>query len=278
MISSVIPNVRTAVVTGGAHGLGRALCRRLGRDGVKVVVADIDFAAAETVASEVGGVAHSIDVGNEVDVVDLVDRIERNVGPIDLFLSNAGVGYGDGVSGAASRDGGLSDVDDRWDSCWRINVMAHVFAARALLPRMIERGGGYLVNVASAAGLLSQINDAAYSATKHAAVAFAESLAITHGDDGIRVSVVCPQAIATRMIGIEDDSDSLEGGFGGNDVDGILTAEQAADCIIDGVANNKFLILTHEQVVTYVQRKASDHDRWIQGMRRFRNKLAGGDE
>ncbi len=265
-------------MTGGAHGLGRALCRRLGRDGVKVVVADIDFAAAETVASEVGGVAHSIDVGNEVDVVDLVDRIERNVGPIDLFLSNAGVGYGDGVSGAASRDGGLSDVDDRWDSCWRINVMAHVFAARALLPRMIERGGGYLVNVASAAGLLSQINDAAYSATKHAAVAFAESLAITHGDDGIRVSVVCPQAIATRMIGIEDDSDSLEGGFGGNDVDGILTAEQAADCIIDGVANNKFLILTHEQVVTYVQRKASDHDRWIQGMRRFRNKLAGGDE
>ena len=143
---------------------------------------------------------------------------------------------------------------------------------------MIERGGGYLVNVASAAGLLSQINDAAYSATKHAAVAFAESLAITHGDDGIRVSVVCPQAIATRMIGIEDDSDSLEGGFGGNDVDGILTADQAADRIIDGVANSQFLILTHDQVATYVQRKASDHDRWIQGMRRFRNKLAGEDE
>lgn len=278
MTSSVIPNVRTAVVTGGAHGIGRALCRRLGRDGVKVVVADIDFAAAETVASEINGIAHSADVGDEADVTELVVRVERDVGPIDLFLSNAGVGYGDGASGAASHDGGLSTIDDRWESCWRINVMAHVFAARAMLPRMTARGGGYLVNVASAAGLLNQINDAAYSATKHAAVAFAESLAITHGDDGIRVSVVCPQAVATRMIGIEDDSDSLEGGFGGNDVDGILTAEQAADCIIDGVANNQFLILTHEQVATYVQRKASDRDRWIQGMQRFRRKLASGEE
>jgi NAD(P)-dependent dehydrogenase (short-subunit alcohol dehydrogenase family) len=276
--SNVIPGVRTAVVTGGAHGIGRALCRRLSRDGVKVVVADIDFAAAEIVASEVDGIAQSTDVGNEVDVMEMVDRIERDVGPIDLFLSNAGVGYGDGSSGAASRDGGLSNIDDRWDSCWRINVMAHVFAARALLPRMIARGGGYLVNVASAAGLLSQIDDAAYSATKHAAVSFAESLAITHGDEGIRVSVVCPQAVATRMIGIEDDSDSLEGGFGGNDIDGILTANQAADCIIDGVANNQFLILTHKQVATYVQRKASDRGRWVQGMQRFRKKLADEGE
>jgi NAD(P)-dependent dehydrogenase (short-subunit alcohol dehydrogenase family) len=276
--SNVIPGVRTAVVTGGAHGIGRALCRRLSRDGVKVVVADIDFAAAEIVASEVDGIAQSTDVGNEVDVMEMVDRIERDVGPIDLFLSNAGVGYGDGSSGAASRDGGLSNIDDRWDSCWRINVMAHVFAARALLPRMIARGGGYLVNVASAAGLLSQIDDAAYSATKHAAVSFAESLAITHGDEGIRVSVVCPQAVATRMIGIEDDSDSLEGGFGGNDIDGILTADQAADCIIDGVANNQFLILTHKQVATYVQRKASDRGRWVQGMQRFRKKLADEGE
>jgi NAD(P)-dependent dehydrogenase (short-subunit alcohol dehydrogenase family) len=274
----VIIDVRTAVVTGGGHGIGRALCRRLARDGINVIVADIDFGAAEVVASEIDGVAQSVDVGNEADITMLIERIESDVAPIDLFLSNAGVGYGDGAEGAASRDGGLGNIDDRWESCWRINVMAHVYAARAMLPRMISRGGGYLVNVASAAGLLSQINDAAYSATKHAAVAFAESLAITHGDDGIRVSVVCPQAVATRMIGIEDDSESLEGGFGGNDVDGILSAEQAADCIVDGVANKQFLILTHDQVATYVQRKASDRDRWIQGMRRFRKNLAGKDD
>ncbi len=271
----MIEKVRTAVVTGGAHGIGRALCRRLARDGAKVIVADVDFAAAETVAEEIEGIAESVDVGSEADVIDLVDRVEKVVGPIDLFLSNAGVGYGDGPGGAASAEGGLRKVKNRWESCWAINVMAHVYAARAMVPRMTKRGGGYLVNVASAAGLLSQIDDAAYSATKHAAVAFAESLAITHGDEGIHVSVVCPQAVATRMIGIEDDSDSLDGGFGGNDIDGILTAEQAADIIVDGVAEHRFLILTHDQVAIYVQRKASDHDRWIHGMQRFRQKLSG---
>lgn len=270
------PLAAVAVVTGGGHGIGRALCRRLSRDGVKVVVADIDFLAAQTVAAEIDGVAESVDVSSEPDIASLIVRTEKNLGPIGLFISNAGVGYGDGPDGAASAAGGISLVDDRWESCWRVNVMAHVYAARALVPKMTARGEGYLVNVASAAGVLSQINDAAYSATKHAAVAFAESLAITHGDDGIQVSVVCPQAVATRMIGIEDDSGTLEGGFGGNDVDGILSAEEVADCIIDGVADGKFLILPHGQVATYVQRKASDHDRWIQGMRRFRNKLGDG--
>jgi len=138
---------------------------------------------------------------------------------------------------------------------------------------MINRGGGYLVSVASAAGLLSQIGDAAYSATKHASVAFAESLAITHGDEGIKVSVVCPQAVATRLIGIEDDSDTIEGGFGGNDVDGILSAEEVADCVVDGMLEGRFLILPHPQVTTYLQRKAGDYDRWIGGMRKFRRKL-----
>jgi NAD(P)-dependent dehydrogenase (short-subunit alcohol dehydrogenase family) len=152
--------------------------------------------------------------------------------------------------------------------------MAHVYAARELVPRMIGRGGGYLVNIASAAGLLCQIGDAAYSATKHAAVAFAESLAITHGEEGIHVSVVCPQAVATRMIGIEDDSDSLDGGFGGNDVDGILAPEDVADCIVEGIKGGRFLILPHPEVANYFQRKASDHDRWISGMQRFRKKLA----
>lgn len=260
-------------MTGGGHGIGRAVCRRLARDGIPVAVADLERDAAEAVAAEVGGVAYATDVGDEAAVGALIDAVESSLGPVDLFVSNAGVGFGDGASGAASKEGGTIAVDDRWDACWRVNLMAHVYAARVLVPRMRDRGGGFLVNVASAAGLLSQIGDAAYTATKHAAVAFAESLAITHGGDGIQVSVVCPQAVATRMIGIEDGSDSLEGGFGGNNVDGILRPEEVADCIVDGVRDGRFLILTHPQVATYVNRKAADHDRWIAGMRRFRDSL-----
>ena len=207
----------------------------------------------------------------------MVATVEKDVGPIDLFVSNAGVGFGDANGSAASREGGVIPVDDRWETCWNINVMAHVYAARALLPRMIGRGGGHLVNVASAAGLLSQIGDAAYTATKHAAVAFAESLAITHGDQGIKVSVVCPQAVATRMIGFDDDADSGDGGFGGNDVDGILSPDRVAEEIVTGIHAGRFLVLPHPQVSTYFQRKAADHDRWIAGMQRFRRKLEGGE-
>ena len=166
-----------AVVTGGGHGIGRALCRRLGADGTKVVVVDLDEQAAHDVAGEVGGVAFAIDVGDEAAMAALVDEVERDVGPIDLFVSNAGVAFGDGATGAVSAEGGLNPIDDRWDACWRVNVMAHVFAARAVVPRMLERGEGHLINISSAAGLLSQIGDAAYSATKHAAVGFAEALA-----------------------------------------------------------------------------------------------------
>jgi len=266
--------IKVAVVTGGGHGIGRALCRRLARDGAHVVVADIEQDAAETVASEIGGTSFGVDVSSEQDLVAMIERVEDEVGATDLFLSNAGVGYGDGESGSASREGGMRPVEDRWAASWNINVMAHVYAARALVPRMIARGGGYLVSVASAAGLLSQIGDAAYSATKHASVAFAESLAITHGDEGIKVSVVCPQAVATRLIGMEDDSDTSEGGFGGNDVDGILSADEVADCVVDGMLAGRFLILPHPQVTTYFQRKAGDYDRWIGGMRKFRRSLA----
>jgi NAD(P)-dependent dehydrogenase (short-subunit alcohol dehydrogenase family) len=262
-----------AVVTGGGHGIGRALCRRLGADGSKVIVVDLDEQAAHDVAGEIGGIAFAIDVGDEAAMAALVDEVERDVGPIDLFVSNAGVAFGDGATGAVSAEGGLNPIDDRWDACWRVNVMAHVFAARAVVPRMLERGQGHLINISSAAGLLSQIGDAAYSATKHAAVGFAEALAIDYGDRGIRVSVVCPQAVATRMIGIEDDSDSQGGGFGGNDVDGIMSADAVADIIVTESLAGKFLILTHPEVATYVERKAGDHDRWISGMQRFRAKL-----
>ena len=268
-------DINTAVVTGGGHGIGRALCRRLARDGVSVVVADLEADAAASVAADIGSIAQVVDVGDETAVKALVEYVERDVGPIDLFVSNAGVGYGDANGSAASKEGGMVVCDDRWQACWNVNVMAHVYAARALLPRMIERGGGHLVNVASAAGLLSQVGDAAYSATKHAAVAFAESLAITHGEQGIRVSVVCPQAVATRMIGIEDDAESVDGGFGGNDVDGILSPDQVADDVVAGIHAGRFLVLPHPQVRTYFQRKAADHDRWIAGMQRFRRKLTG---
>jgi len=267
--------VRTAVVTGGGHGIGRAICRRLDRDGVAVVVVDLDGDAAKDVANEIGGVAHAVDVADEAAVLALIDEVEQDIGPIDLFVSNAGVAFGDGKSGAISAEGGLNATNDRWEACWRINVMAHVYAARALVPRMLERGGGGFINIASAAGLLSQIGDAAYSATKHAAVAFAESLAIDYGERGINVSVVCPQAVATRMIGIEDDSESTDGGFGGNDVDGIMSADEVADIIVDESRRGRFMILTHPQVATYFQRKANDHDRWIGGMQRFREKLQG---
>ena len=267
-----------AVVTGGGHGIGRALCRRLQRDGATVVVADIDGESAKVVADEIGGIAVTVDVTDEKAVADLISRIEDDTGPIDLFVSNAGVAFGDGDAGAVSREGGMNPIEDRWDISWKINVMAHVYAARALVPRMLERGGGRFINIASAAGVLTQVGDAAYSATKHAAVGFAEALAIDYGDRGIKVSMVCPQAVATRLIGIPDDAESTEGGgFGGNDIDGIMSADDVANIIIDGAMEDRFLILTHPQVTTYMQRKVGDYDRWIAGMQRFRAKVLESD-
>ena len=262
-----------AVVTGGGHGIGRALCRRLAADGVHVVVADIEGDAAEVVATEVGGTARQIDVSDEAAMTRLVEEVEADIGPIDLFISNAGVAFGDGDSGSISREGGLNPIGDRWDISWKVNVMAQVYAARAVIPKMLKRGSGHVVNVASAAGLLSQIGDSAYSATKHASVGFSESLAINYGDDGIKVSVVCPQAVATRLIGMEDDSGATEGGFGGNEIDGILQAEEVADIVIEQVREGRFMILTHPRVTDYIQRKSGDYDRWIGGMRKFRRSL-----
>jgi NAD(P)-dependent dehydrogenase (short-subunit alcohol dehydrogenase family) len=274
----MIADVRIAVVTGGGHGIGRALCQRLAQDGIKVVVADLDYEAAQGVAAQVNGVAIKVDVGSEAGMTTMIDKVEDTIGPIDMFVSNAGLVFGDGKSGAASADGVLAPIDDRWEISWRVNVMAHVYAARVLVPRMIERGGGYLVNIVSAAGLLSSIGDAAYSVTKHAAVGFAEALAIRHGDEGIKVSMVCPQAVATRMLDLAVGPGAEENVFGGADADGIMTPEQVADCIVDGIANGKFLIAPHPEVLGYFQRKAADYDRWIGGMQRFRRKLSGKPE
>ena len=183
-------NDKTVVVTGGARGIGKALAIRFAKEGARVVVSDLKEETARRVAEPIEGLAVACDVSKESAVQNLVARAEDRFGPIDLFCSNAGVFFGE-------PDLATSAGNDHWQTCWDIHVMAHVYAARAVLPGMIERGGGYLLNMASAAGLLSQIGDAAYSATKHAAVGFAESLAITHGDDGVKVSVICPQFVAT---------------------------------------------------------------------------------
>lgn len=272
----MIANLKIAVVTGGGNGIGEALCRRLRDDDVKVVVVDLDKAAAEAVAADIDGVAYGVDVGDEAAMHALVEDVEKNLGPIDLFASNAGVLFGDGPSGSASADGLLAPVSDRWEVSWRVNVMAHVYAARAIVPRMVERGGGYLLSTVSAAGLLSSIGDATYSTTKHAALGFAEAVAIRHGDEGIRVSVVCPQAVATNMLDQATGPGAEEGVFGGADIDGIISPAEVADAAVRGVAEGRFLILPHPEVIGYFQHKANDYDRWIGGMRKLRRSFAAG--
>jgi NAD(P)-dependent dehydrogenase (short-subunit alcohol dehydrogenase family) len=248
------------VVTGGASGIGEALCRRfVAEKAAGVVVADLDTAGAERVAKEIGGLAVGVDVADESQVVDLVARAEAEYGPIDLFCSNAGIGVA----------GGVEASNAEWQRIWDINVMAHVFAARAVLPSMIERGEGYLLNTCSAAGLLSQIGSAPYSVTKHAAVGLAESLAIAHGEQGIRVSALCPQAVRTAMTA------GAEGG-GVAGVDGMLEPEDVAQIVVEGLAEERFLILPHPVVEKYMHRKVDDYDRWLAGMRRLQSHFPGG--
>ena len=253
---------KVVVVTGGASGIGEALCRRFRREGAgAVIVADLDGDGAGQVAEDIGGLGLQADVAVESDIMRVVQETEKHCGPVDLFCSNAGVCYHDEPDGTAA-----GCPNDKWQKAWEINVMAHVYAARAVLPGMIARAEGYLLMTVSAAGLLSQIGAASYSTTKHAAIGFAEALAITHGDDGIKVSVLCPQAVATPMLG-----DFTAGGPQG--VDRVLTAEQVAESVIDGLAAETFLILPHEKVRLYLQRKTSDYDRWLNGMRRLRRSF-----
>jgi NAD(P)-dependent dehydrogenase (short-subunit alcohol dehydrogenase family) len=245
-------NDRIAVVTGAASGIGRALARRLHAEGAKLVVcSDLNGEGAKAVADEIGGVAFRTNVGVEDDIKTLVETVEREHGPIDLFVSNAGIGIG----------GGAEVSNERWQRIWDINVMAHVWAARHVVPRMIERGGGYLLNTASAAGLLSQIGSAPYAVTKHAAVALAEWLAITHGDQGIKVSVLAPQAVRTAMTAGNPD--------GVASVDGMIEAEDVAEACVRAIEAETFLVLPHPQVLEYMRRKTGDYDRWIRGMRKL---------
>lgn len=246
---------KVVVVTGGANGIGAALCRRFAQEGARVVVADLDIANAQQIAAEIGGSASQTDVSKESDIIDLVQKTNAAYGPIDLFCSNAGIG---------GPRGGIEALNTEWQQIWEINVMAHVYAARAVLPQMLERGQGYLLNTASAAGLLSQIGAAPYAVTKHAAVAFAEWLAITYGDRGIKVSCLCPQGVRTRM---------LEGGeFHGitNFLrESALDPAVVAETVVQGLAAEQFLILPHPEVAEYIKRKAGDYDRWLRGMRKL---------
>lgn len=246
---------RIVVVTGAAGGIGRALALCFAQAGAKrVVCADIDGDGAQATAREIDGIGRQVNVAVEDEIRALIEDVETQEGPIDLFCSNAGI----------SVRGGPEVPNEAWQRIWDINVMAHVYASRHIVPRMIARGGGYLLNTASAAGLLSQVGSAPYAVTKHAAVALAEWLALTYGDDGIKVSVLCPQAVRTAM------TKGKEGGVAS--VDGMLEPEPVAQACLDAIRQETFLVLPHPEVLEYMRRKADNYDRWIGGMRKLNRR------
>jgi NAD(P)-dependent dehydrogenase (short-subunit alcohol dehydrogenase family) len=250
---------KVCVVTGGASGIGEAVARGYAEAGARgVVVADLKSSRERLakVAGDIDGFAVTADVGEEADIQALIAAAEDKYGPIDIFFSNAGL----------SRKGQETASDADWDVSWRVHVMSHVFAARALLPGMLARGSGYLLNTASAAGLLASLNSMPYGVTKNAAVALAEHLAIQYGDRGIRVSVLCPQSVQTGM---------TMAGPSAARVDGVMQPPEVARLVIEAMAEERFMILSHPQVHEYGLRKASNRDRWIAGMRRLRDKVYG---
>ena len=272
---------KVAVVTGGASGVGRSLCLGLAERGAAgVVVCDIDAGGAAKVAAEIeaGGaraIAVPADVSREADVQALVAATEAAFGPVGMFFSNAGIIVA----------GGPEASDEAWSRIWAINVQSHVYVARAVLPGMLARGEGYLEITASAAGLLTQLGSAPYAVTKHAAVAFAEWLSITHGEQGIVVSCLAPQAFTSnllntsrRELGTGELPDAEAGWTGGSAqaaVDGVLTSDQVAQAVLEAVGTEQFLILPHPDVATYEQRRAGDRERWLRGMRRMQARLTG---
>ena len=238
------------------------MCRRFREEGVRaLIIADLNGEAVAALADELDAVGVTLDVRDEAAIAAMVSEVEAQFGQIDLFCSNAGILNLDGGDFWAT-----SSANEVWQANWEIHVMAHVYAARACLPAMIRRGEGYFLHTISAAGLLSQPYTAAYATTKHAAIGFAESLAISHGDDGIKVSCLCPQAVDTAMLG------GTDGGSAG--IDGILSPAQVAQAVIDGLGKESFLILPHEQVEQYHLNKAQNYNRWIGGMRKLRRSMS----
>jgi NAD(P)-dependent dehydrogenase (short-subunit alcohol dehydrogenase family) len=251
------PRGKVCVVTGAASGIGAATARAFAAAGARgVVLADTNAADLARVASEIGGLAVPTDVGDEAAIQALIRAAEAAYGPVDVFFSNAGL----------SRRGHEDVSNADWDLLWRVHVMSHVYAARVLIPGMLARGSGYLLNTASAAGLLASLSSTPYTVTKHAAVALAESLSIQYGDRGIRFSVLCPQSVRTGMFAGETSTASM---------DGVMEAADVAQLVLESMEAERFLILPHEVVSQYVQRKASDPERWLAGMRRLRRKLLG---
>jgi len=246
---------KVVVITGGSGGIGRAMAKAFLDEGAKaVMLADLDPAAVQAAAAELGCDGMACDVTDEAQVVALVQATEDKHGPIDLFCSNAGAG-GQGL---------LIDAENAvWQQQWELHVMAHVYAARAVLPGMIERGAGYLLNTASAAGLLAALGSGPYTVTKAAAVKLAEFIAITHGDDGIKVSVLCPQGVNTAMAPRR---------LGDGQTDGIIEPAQLARTVVETIREERFYVLPHPEVEAYVRRKGDDVDRWLTGMRRLRRR------
>ena len=246
---------KVVVITGGASGIGKAVGKLMVNKGAdKVFLADLNEKLLNKTAEEIGAIPIVCDVSNEESVKTLVNEVTLQTKVIDIFMSNAGIYV----------EGDENTLNQEWMRNWSIHVMAHVYAARAVLPGMIKRESGYLINTSSAAGLLTHIDSATYSTTKHAAIGFAEYLSINYGSKGIKVSVLCPQAVKTAMtLGREDSVAS---------VDGMLEPDFLAEVVLQSVYDEEFLILPHPEVLTYMQRKTSDYERWLGGMRRFKQR------
>lgn len=252
-------NGKIAIVTGGASGIGKACASAFHAKGAKVVIADLNADAAAKAGAEFGGFGQGVDVTDEAALARLINRTEREVGPVDIFMSNAGIGVSDGPLWGAG-----DAPTPAWDACWQVNVMASVYAARLLARSMASRHGHFIIT-ASAAGLLNQIGDAPYSATKAAAVSFAESLAITHGDEGLKVQCLCPEGVNTPLV------KGIEGGAQG--LSGYLEPEDVAQTLLKAMEENRFMVTTHEQTAGYAAMKGADRDRWVGGMRKLRRML-----
>ena len=258
-------------MTGAASGIGAALARRLSADGARVVVTDIDTEGATAVAADIEGEARTLDVSDAAATRRLIDEVERSLGPVEIYCSNAGLLV----------PGGLETTPAAWQQSWDVHVMAHFHAAAVLVPRWSERGGGIFVVTASAAGLLTQLDSVSYAVTKHAAVAAAEWLAIVHGDRGVQVAALCPQAVRTPLLegargaplpaGASASAAEHESAAA---VDGVLEPEAVADATAEALREGRFLVLPHPEVVTYARRRADDPDRWLTGMRRLARRMA----